>query len=198
LDTEINSQIQQVHKDSLNLLLAEASVAQASQYFECDKVRLITHPTHHSLGQVVKTHIIMSLLSCSELRIVIKVHFNLAQIRRYRQAKKEGDITITDRQLIDFMKEFCNQLGGKICRVFDAHQIFMGMSIPLCTRGIYEIYADYSPKDSYMTKFGMFWGLEGAFEVLYCSCYIEALSQNCISNIKYISEALQEGELDFL
>ncbi|MES2207091.1 MAG: hypothetical protein V4525_09895 [Pseudomonadota bacterium] len=198
MNSDIHSQIQQVHKDNLSVLLREASVAQACQYFGCDKVRLISHPTTHSLGQVVKTHIVISLLSCSELRIVIKVHFNPGQLRRYRQAKESDDIAITDRQLIDYIKEFCNQLGGKICRAFDAHQIFMGMSIPLCTRGIYEIYADYSPKDSYMTKFGVFWGLEGPFETLYCSCYVETLSQTCLSNIQYIGEESQEGELDFL
>ena len=96
------------------------------------------------------------------------------------------------------MKELSNQMGGRVCRIFDAHHIAMGMSIPLCTRGIYEIYADYQAKSGAIAKFGDFWRLNGPFEFLYCSCYVELISKEDFSAIKCTDEQAQEGELDFL
>lgn len=190
--------ITQASVESLRKLLRDASVVQASQYFDGQDVTLISEPPDHQLGQVLARYIAMVLLTCEELRIVFKVHFNPEQIRAYRQTKRAADTDLTDKQLVDFMKELSNQMGGRVCRIFDAHQISMGMSVPLCTRGIYEIYADYQAKTGAITKFGDFWRLEGPFDGIYCSCYVELLSKNDLSGIKAEDEEAQEGELDFL
>jgi hypothetical protein len=195
MDTEDNLQ---ASKDSLRELLRDVSVVQAQQYFDDSPVTLVSTPVDHSLGQVLTRYIATVLLTCDELRVVLKVHFNPEQIRAYRQAKGFSGDDLSDKQLIDFMKELSNQMGGRVCRIFDAHQIAMGMSIPLCTRGIYEIYADYQAKSGAVAKFGDFWRLNGPFEFLYCSCYVELISKEDFSAIKYTDEQAQEGELDFL
>lgn len=184
--------------DGLRELLRDASVVQANQYFNGDEVKLIPTPSKHHLGQVLKTHIVMVLMTCAEMRIVLKVHFNYEQMRAYRRAKGLANESLTEKQLVDFMKELCNQMAGRVCRIFEVHQISMGMSIPLCTRGIYEIYADYRPKAGATIKFGDFWCLNGPFEYLYCSSYVELMSKNDYSGIKLTDEQSQEGELDFL
>lgn len=188
----------QANVDNLQELLRSASVIQASQYFDGQPVTLIPAPSDHQLGQVLARYIAMVLLTCDELRIVFKVHFNPEQIRAYRQGKGAVDADLSDKQLVDFMKELSNQMGGRVCRIFDANQISMGMSVPLCTRGIYEIYADYQTKAGAITKFGDFWRLEGPFDSIYCSCYVELLTKNDLSGIKAEDEAAEEGELDFL
>jgi len=195
MDTQTSSQ---ASSDSLRTLLRDASVVQASQYFNGEEITLIASPPDHQLGQVLKRYIVMVLLSSPELRVVFKVHFNPEQVRAYRLAKGCNPQDLSDKQLVDFMKELSNQMGGRVCRIFDAHQIAMGMSIPLCTRGIYEIYADYKPKTGAITKFGDFWRLDGSFDSIYCSCYVELMSKEDFSHIKCADEQSQEGELDFL
>lgn len=184
--------------DNLRELLRNASVIQASQYFNGQAVELIASPTDHKLGQVLTRYIAMVLLTCNELRIVFKVHFNPEQIRAYRKGCGATDDDLSDKQLIDFMKELSNQMGGRVCRIFDAHQIALGMSVPLCTRGIYEIYADYEAKSGAITKFGDFWRLDGPFQTIYCSCFVEIMGKDDFSNIKASDEVAEEGELDFL
>jgi hypothetical protein len=127
MDTEDNLQ---ASKDSLRELLRDVSVVQAQQYFDDSPVTLVSTPVDHSLGQVLTRYIATVLLTCDELRVVLKVHFNPEQIRAYRQPKGFSGDDLSDKQLIDFMKELSNQMGGRVCRIFDAHQIAMGMSIP--------------------------------------------------------------------
>ena len=184
--------------ESLRGLLRDSSVLQASQYFGAEAIKLDAAPPNHKLGQVLKTHIVMVLLSSPELRVVLKVHFDLAQVRDYRRAQGRRDEDMSNKQLVDFMKELCNQMGGRVCRIFDAHGMCMGMSVPLCTRGIYEIYADYQTKLGATTKFGDFWGLEGSFNSLYCSCYVETMSPEGLPDLQSTDEQSPEGELDFL
>ncbi|TAK94054.1 MAG: hypothetical protein EPO09_10680 [Aquabacterium sp.] len=184
--------------DNLRELLRNASVIQASQYFNGQDVQVIPSPPDHKLGQVLSRYIAMVLLTSNELRIVFKVHFNPEQIRTYRQARGASADDLSDKQLIDFMKELSNQMGGRVCRIFDAHQIAIGMSVPLCTRGIYEIYADYQPKSGAITKFGDFWQLNGPFDTIYCSCFVELMGKDDFSTVKAADEVAEEGELDFL
>lgn len=184
--------------DNLRELLRNASVIQASQYFNGQNVEVIPSPPDHKLGQVLSRYIAMVLLTSNELRIVFKVHFNPEQIRAYRQSRGASEDDQSDKQLIDFMKELSNQMGGRVCRIFDAHQVSIGMSVPLCTRGIYEIYADYQPKTGAITKFGDFWQLNGPFDTIYCSCFVELMGKDDFSTVKAADEVAEEGELDFL
>ncbi len=184
--------------DSLRNLLRELSVIQANQYFGESGVKLVAHPEDHQLGQVLTRYIAMVLLTSDQLRMVFKVHFNPEQIRAYRKGKGVADEDLNDRQLIDFMKELSNQMAGRVCRVCDAHHVSLGMSIPLCTRGIYEIYADYQTKTGAITKFGDFWRLDGPFDAIYCSCYVELISKEGFPEITNTDEPSEEGELDFL
>ncbi len=181
----------------LRSLLRDASLIQASQYFDGNAVTL-GEPQDLRLGQVLKRYMTMVILNGTDLRIVIKVHFDLEPIRAYRQSRQAPENDLADKKIIDFMKELTNQIGGRVCRAFDTHGTPVGMSVPLCTRGIYEIYADYAPKTGAVDKFGDFWRLDGAFESIYCSCYAELLAKRDYSGVTCSSDDADEGELDFL
>ncbi|MDE2400042.1 MAG: hypothetical protein KGL90_00050 [Burkholderiales bacterium] len=189
---------QQASNDSLRELLRNVSVVQARQYFACEDIEWAEAPDHLALGQVLKRYIVMVLLTGAKIRFVFKVHFNPEQVRTYRQTAGCKPEDLSDKHLIDFMKELSNQIGGRVCRVFDTHGMSLGMSIPLCTRGIYEIYASYEAKAGAVNKFGDFWRLRGPFGDLYCSCYVEIMTKESFSNIAYTDEPSNEGELDFL
>jgi hypothetical protein len=188
----------QATADRLRELLREASVAQACQYFSGSEVSLVDCPQDLKLGQVLKRYIAMVLLTSPALRIVFKVHFNPEQVRAYCRDKGGTEDLLSDKGLVDFMKELGNQMGGRICRIFESNGISMGMSIPLCTRGFCEVYTDYKTKTGAVVKFGDFWRLEGPFQSLYCSCYVELTTRDDLSGIKCIDEQSDEGELDFL
>lgn len=185
-------------RENLLDLLRKVSIAQTNQYFNCADVELVPSPANHALGQVLKRYIVMILLTGSDVRMVFKVHFNPEQIRAYCQSTGGKTENLTDKHLVDYMKELCNQIGGRASRLFQSQGISIGMSIPLCTRGIYEIYADYQEKSGVVNKFGGFWRLNGPFGFLYCSCYVELLAAEPLKNIHYVDEHSDEGELDFL
>jgi hypothetical protein len=189
---------QQATTDGLKALLRDVSVIQASQYFHGAAVSLTSEPEGLRLGQVLSRYLAMVLLSSNELRVIFKVHFNPEQIRAWRREAGAQEEDLGDRQILDFMKELANQMGGRVCRILDAHQISAGMSIPLCTRGIHEIYADYQSKTGAINKFGDFWRLDGPFQSIYCSCHVEVLTRQDLSGIKAEDQEAQEGELDFL
>jgi len=188
----------QSSRSSLLEVLKKVSVTQANQYFECENVVLVPSPQNHVLGQVLKRFIVMILLTGSDIRMTFKVHFNPEQVRACLLAKGGKAQDLTDKHLVDFMKEFGNCIGGRASRVFQANGIGLGMSIPLCTRGIYEIYADYQEKTGVVVKFGDFWGLDGPFGVLYFSCYVELMAADQLQRLEYVDEQSDEGELDFL
>ena len=164
-DSEVKS-----FKNSLLDVLRKVSLAQSHQYFECEDVALVAAPPNHALGQVLKRFIVTVLLTGSDIRMTFKVHFNPEQVRAFRLARGGKAQDFTDKHLLDFMKELGNQIGGRASRVFQNNAIALGMSIPLCIRGIYEIYADYQEKNGVVVKFGDFWGLSGPFGMLYFSC----------------------------
>ncbi|GAB4559200.1 MAG: hypothetical protein Tsb007_20810 [Rhizobacter sp.] len=182
---------------ALRDLLRDASLIQASQYFDGNAVTL-GEPQDLRLGQVLKRYMAMVILNGVDLRIVIKVHFDLEPIRTYRQSRLAPESDLADKKIIDFMKELSNQIGGRVCRAFDTHGTPAGMSVPLCTRGIYEIYADYTPRSGALEKFGDFWRLDSAFGSIYCSSYVELLAKRDYSGVTCSCDDAQEGELDFL
>ncbi|MES2952704.1 MAG: hypothetical protein V4858_29600 [Pseudomonadota bacterium] len=185
-------------KKMLLEVLRKVSVAQVNQYFECEGIVLVPTPPNHVLGQVLTRFVVMILLTGSEISMMFKVHFNPEQVRAYRRTQGIRAEDLTDKDLVDFMKELGNQIGGRASRVFQSNGIALGMSIPLCTRGIYEIYADYQEKSGVIVKFGDFWGLSGSFGLLYVSCCVELMAADQLKNFEYVDEQSDEGELDFL
>lgn len=188
----------QSEREGILEVIKKVTHAQTSQYFGGEDVELVPAPPEHTLGQVLKRYIVMLLLTGSDIRMTFKVHFNPEQVRSYRVLQGAKPEDLVDKQVIDFMKELCNQIGGRASRVFQSHAIALGMSIPLYSRGIYEIYADYQEKNGLVTKFGDFWGLKGSFGLLYFSCYIEWMDATPFTNLRYTDEHSDEGELDFL
>lgn len=195
MNTETNLQASIAN---LRELLRKVSLIQASQYFNELPFQLIASLPDQKPGQVLAHFVATVLLTSAELSIAFKVHFNPDQIRSYRQATGCRAEDLSDKELINYMKELSNQMGGRVCRVFEAHRISLGMSVPLCTRGIYEIYADYQDKTGSVTKFADCWRLDASFGAIYCTCHVEFNGQDNFSAIKAEDEASDEGELEFL
>lgn len=182
----------------LGSLLREASRLQAAQYFGDDSVTLAEPEDGLRLGQVLRRYMAMVILNSHDLRIALKLHFDLEHMQQYRQACGASGDELDPSRVIDYLKELSNQVGGRLCRAFDACQLPMGMSVPLCTRGIYEIYADYSERNGAVIKGGDLWRLSGSFGTLYCTCYCEVPPGADYAAISCNDDSADAGELDFL
>lgn len=183
----------------IGAVLREACRLQAIQYFGDDSIAVAPPEDGLRLGQVLRRYMALITLNSNDLRLVLKVHFDLDQMRSCRQARVTSSGELDAEQVIDFMKELSNQSGGRVCRAFDAQKIHMGMSVPLCTRGIYEIYSDYMPATGAMIKGGDLWRLTGGFGTVYWSCYSEIFTNVDISGVTCSTDGDDSlGELEFL
>jgi hypothetical protein len=86
-------------------------------------------------------HMVIMLLTNPQFRMFLKVHFhilNARQIVALRQGKMVADIS--DRVAIDYMKELCNVLGGRLKKRIAYLDFDLGQSIPLDLEGFSEIF----------------------------------------------------------
>lgn len=180
-----------------------------------ERVRLHSHNTEfklsepdrkYKLGQVLGNRMSLILVSGETLRITFKLHFNLEEVKfiAYRAYGKNLPEELSDKQAMDFMKELCNLSAGQLVKIFEENNLPLGMSLPLCARGFYEIFADYTPTSQPFVKFGDLWGLNCTGCHLMMSSVIEILDADALGNImKYelpVGAAGDEGdeEIDFL
>ena len=87
------------------------------------------------------------------------------------------------------MKELSNQISGSICRIFEENKVSLGVSVPLCVSGFYEVYSDYTEKQTPLDKFGAAWGITGPFGDLHCTSYIEISQNEQLTNISFDPES---------
>lgn len=155
-------------------------------------------------GQVLGNWMSIILVTGDAIRITLKLHF------AYRDAKAISQVVygvknpddISDTKAVDFIKEFSNLTAGYIVKIFESVNISMGISLPLCTRGLYEIFADYVPASKPLIRYSDIWRLEHEGHFINGSVMVE------ISNAKAIEALLNydisdenaedDSEFDFL
>ena len=151
-------------------------------------------------GDVLASEMVLVAISGPELQLMLKIHFhhNQAQARLRPTTDTPNPLTAKD---MDYMKELCNQVGGALCRLFSTHDVATGLSVPLCTRGYYEIYADYRERAQPLVKLADAWSLQGEFGNLYVSCYYEINDNRVLPALEALSmDAVDsdDDEIDFL
>jgi hypothetical protein len=86
-------------------------------------------------------HMVIMLLSNAQMRMFLKIHFHMDEAKRLaavRQHKNWNEVS--DKVAIDFMKELCNVLGGRLKRNISHLELELGQSIPLDLEGFCEIF----------------------------------------------------------
>ena len=182
----------------------EDRARQHSHNTECQ----LTEPNRsYKLGQVLGSWMSLIMVSGEFLRITLKLHFNLAEIKRlaYRAYGKNAPEELSDKQAIDFIKELCNLSAGQLVTVFEKNNLPTGMSLPLCTRGFYDIFADYTPAVQPFVRFGDLWSLKCESCMINMTSVIEILDVDAISGIlayeipsTAASDEGKDEEIDFL
>ncbi len=155
------------------------------------------------LGQVLAQQMILIVVSGPEISITLKIHFNSSvsdKLRRIKFGELPADDPTAATKVIDYMKELTNRICGQICRTFQRNNVTSGMCIPLNMRGFYELYADYTPNEGIIKKFGHAWRLSGEFGSLVCTAYVEVSDSAAVSNLQHVDETASsdDDELEYL
>ncbi len=155
-------------------------------------------------GRILANNMVFILVSGDALRITFKVHFNLDAGRHLAYRVFGGDIPehITARQAIDYFKEYGNLVAGSIMALCEKVGIGLGMSLPLCTRGFYEVFSDYTETESPTVTCNDFWCLQVNGQSLCCSALIEILDKKTLLPLLDLDlaepESSDDEEMDFL
>ena len=173
-------------KQQLKRALRIASSQQLEQFtgkvgFKIDELH-----SRFQLGQVLSDQIILLVISGDDLRMTIKIHYKRSHVLSL--AKYPFDFVNDDElqlKIVDYMKELCNQVCGRVCRIFAKRDIHLGMSIPLKLRGFYEVYSDYHDATSPLFKFGDFWQVSNTQGSFFFSSYIEIVNLNTLYGITF-------------
>lgn len=92
---------------------------------------------------------------------------------------KEGK-SINKRQADEFMKEFCNLMGGGMKEHFEKNGLNTIMSLPLLTRGQDSVFFSPNSSDSYEDIFLDTWELKIDGKSLICEAFVEIYDQQTL------------------
>lgn len=146
-----------------------------------------------SEGRIFANWMSIILISGKSLRITFKTHFNHKDAKRL-VASNPGRAEITPNQTIDLIKEFCNLTAGYTKQIFRECDHSLGISLPLCTRGFYEIFSTKNKITDYYV-----WTLDFPEVQLICSALIQSHDLQSLSNIltyKLSDSTDNAGELE--
>lgn len=184
-------------------IFRSASLQQARQFSGCDSLEVLEMEKGFQLGQVISPLMTLIVISGAEMSVLFKVHFKSSEGDRLRRIKFsdpsiDGEVAVA--KTADYMKELTNRIGGHICRTFQRNDLTLGMCIPLSISGFYELYADYTPGDRFLTKFGEAWKITGEFGSLACTAYVEISNIKAVAHLQNIDEQApdDDSELEFL
>lgn len=189
-------------KAKLTELVRFASVSRLKAHSDCQEIITGEMPDNFRPGKVLANNMVFILTSGEPVRVTFKSHYNMdtARALAWRIFGGASAQAISDRRAVDYMKEYCNLVAGKIVTVFEDLQIGLGISLPQQARGFYEVFADYQEKDKPTISFSDFWILKTGAYTVTCSAVIEILdSQKLGALADYaIADTSDDEEMDFL
>ena len=156
-------------------------------------------------GRILATNMVFILISGDTLRLTFKVHFNTrtAKTLAFQIFGGKSPNEIPERQAIDYFKEYANLVAGSVISLFGKSGVDLGISLPLCTRGFNEIFADYSVEERLIPTYCDFWSLRVNGQTIHCGSFFEILNWQKLSHAADLAfdETAPEdddGDLDFL
>jgi hypothetical protein len=157
-------------------------------------------------GQILGNWMAMILVSGESIRITYKIHFDYNSVKNMAYpiyGKSSADL-LSDQQAVDFMKELCNLTAGQLVKIFEDNDLSIGISLPLCTRGFYELFADYKETEHPVIKYSDTWNLQYGGGQLVGSAIVEILDVSGLNKLlsyeipDELDDDDDDEELDFL
>jgi hypothetical protein len=149
-------------KEKLRALVREAAAERVRIYSRRDDFELTEMPADRREGSVLGNWMSLILMGGDAARMTLKLHFAYQDIKNIAYpiygGKKPEDIS--DAQATDFVKELCNVIAGYLVQIFEENDLSLGLSLPLCTRGLYEVFSDYSATSGPLIRYSDHWVLQ--------------------------------------
>lgn len=194
----------QLLKDRLATLVRQASLSRLLTHANAPHAEIRALDSGFRPGRMLANHMVFILVSNDALRLTFKVHFNTRTARSLAFGIFGGasPSDIPERQAVDYFKEYGNLVAGNVISLLGQIDVELGISLPLATRGFYEVFSDYTEKQHPMLTFSDFWGLHVDDLEVFCSAQFEVMDKNKLAGIADhdFSEASvdEDEELDFL
>ena len=189
-------------KAKVTELLRFASISRFKAHADCAEIVACDMPPDFRPGKVLANHMVFILASGEAMRVTFKAHYNMEAARplALRIFGGASSQSISDRRAVDYMKEYCNLVAGKIVTLFEDSGVDLGISLPQHTSGFYEVFADYQEKDKPSISFSDFWTLQAGPHAIACSAVVEILdSKPLLALLDYaFTETSDDEEMDFL
>jgi len=192
----------QALKNKLREMLRHASVSRLKIQTDSSDVETKELDSGFRPGRILASNMVFILISGDAVRLTFKVHFNIrtAKSLAFRIFGGQSAADISEKQAIDYFKEYGNLVAGNIVTLLGKINIDLGISLPLSTRGFYEIFSDCSERQHPIT-YSDFWELKANGHELYCSALFEILNARQLADLaayEVVDEADDDGEMDFL
>jgi CheY-specific phosphatase CheX len=195
-------------KFKLRALVRHASMSRLRIHTDCLVVETREMDAGFRPGKMLASHMVLILVSGDALRLTFKVHFNLRTAKNlaWRIYGGKSSENISEQQAIDYFKEYGNLVAGSVISLLSESQVELGISLPLCTRGFYEVFSDYAEKQQPVISYADFWELQAPGGGVYCSAQFEVLNRAGLEKvIDYVIDeetakatADDDEEMDFL
>ncbi|HLA35604.1 MAG TPA: hypothetical protein VJ001_12135 [Rhodocyclaceae bacterium] len=190
-------------KAKVSELVRYASISRLKIHAACQEVGVSELDASFTPGMVLADRMVFILLSGDPIRITFKIHFDTKTAKKLAfgvfGGKSASDISI--KLAFDYAKEYCNLVAGSVATLFEKIRVDLGISLPLCTRGFYEVFLDYTEREHPIIAYSDFWRLQANGNEVYCSALIEILDKNSLGDLvgfEIPEETSGDAEMDFL
>jgi CheY-specific phosphatase CheX len=189
--------------ESTNKLIRHAAIDRVRTHTRENQFMLQEVEDKFKAGQVLANWMSLILISGEAIRITLKLQFSHKKIKNiiYPIYSKASPSEITDAQSMDYMKELGNLIAGYSVQMLEKMGIPLGISLPLGTRGFYEIFADYTDAEYPVIKYSDLWCIEYGETTIYGTVLTEVLDINTLEKVAFdetSNDDDDEGEFDFL
>ena len=193
-------------REKIKNLIRHSSLERIRLHSRHDDFNVVELTEAYTPGQVLGNWMALIFVSGESIRITYKIHFDYNCVKNlaYPVYGKSSADLLSDQQAVDFMKELCNLTAGQLVKIFEEHDLSIGISLPLCTRGFYEVFSDYKETEHPIIRYSDTWYLQYGEVKLVSSAIIEILDAS--SDLKKLlsyeipddDDDDDDEELDFL
>ena len=125
--------------------------------------------------------IAMTMLVSREVRLFFRTHTSLENIAGLAQKKYRIDKEkFSESQGVDFIKEFCNIVSGRIVESMKVVDVDLGIGLPFATQGFNQIFFDDAVEGKHISC----WRLQVGDYWVSCSLRMEILDKKLQGKIE--------------
>ncbi len=190
-------------KKILSGLIRHATDTRLRKLVDCQEIEVCELEADFVPGRILANNMAFILISGDLIRVTFKTHFNTDAAKKIVFRGDGGTVArnVSEREVFDFVKEYCNLVAGNMVSLFGVVNIDMGIGLPLCTRGFNEVFTNYDDMASSSIIHSDFWRMRVNGSEFVCSALFEIIddrSLECLIDYEIVDDANIEGAIEFL